>query len=64
MVSRSTSRPISIIFSGIIPCGINAADGSVTSLSAELGRTLDPAEAKAVLAREFWQLWPEFLRGA
>jgi len=50
-------------FSGIIPCGINAADGSVTSLSAELGKTIDPAEVKAVLAREFWQLWPEFLRG-
>jgi lipoyl(octanoyl) transferase len=51
-------------FAGIIPCGINAADGTVTSLSAELGQTIDPAEVKAVLAKEFWQLWPEFLRGA
>ncbi|MEO6876602.1 MAG: lipoyl(octanoyl) transferase LipB [Opitutaceae bacterium] len=49
-------------FQGIIPCGISAADGTVTSLQAELGRPLDPAEVKTVLAREFWQLWPEFLR--
>ena len=49
-------------FSGIVPCGISAADGTVTSLSAELGRKVDPAEVKAVLTREFWQLWPEFLR--
>lgn len=51
-------------FEGIVPCGISAADGTVTSLQAELGRTIDLAEVKAVLAREFWQLWPEFLRGA
>jgi lipoyl(octanoyl) transferase len=49
-------------FSGIVPCGISAADGTVTSLQAELGRSVDLAEVKTVLAREFWQLWPEFLR--
>ena len=49
-------------FQGIIPCGISAADGTVTSLQAELGRPVDLAEVKTVLAREFWQLWPEFLR--
>lgn len=49
-------------FQGIVPCGISAIDGTVTSLQAELGRTVDPAEVKAVLALEFWQLWPEFLR--
>ncbi len=48
-------------FGGIVPCGISAADGTVTSLQAELGRALDPAEVKAVLAVEFWQLLPEFL---
>lgn len=51
-------------FQGIVPCGISAADGTVTSLQAEFGHTVDPAEVKSVLAREFWQLWPEFLRGA
>jgi lipoyl(octanoyl) transferase len=49
-------------FQGIVPCGISAADGTVTSLQAELGRPVELAEVKAVLAREFWQLWPEFLR--
>lgn len=49
-------------FQGIVPCGISAADGTVTSLQAELGRPVDPTEVKAVLAREFWDLWPRFLR--
>lgn len=48
-------------FQGIVPCGISAADGSVTSLQAELGRELDLAEVKAVLAREFHDLWPDFV---
>ncbi len=51
-------------FQGIVPCGISATDGTVTSLHAELGRELDLAEVKTVLAREFAQLWPEFFRGA
>jgi lipoyl(octanoyl) transferase len=48
-------------FQGIVPCGISAADGTVTSLQAELGRAVDLAEVKGVLAREFWELWPQFL---
>ncbi len=50
-------------FAGIVPCGIGAADGTVTSLNVELGRDLDLAEVKTVLAREFWTLWPAFLAG-
>ena len=45
-------------FSGIVPCGIT--DGTVTSMQAELGRELDEAEVKRVLAGEFWRLLPEF----
>lgn len=48
-------------FEGIVPCGIGAADGTVTSLQAELGREIDLAEVKAVLAAEFGKLLPEFL---
>lgn len=48
-------------FRGIVPCGISATDGTVTSLQAELGRTFEMEEAKAVLAHEFWALWPAFL---
>ena len=50
-------------FGGIVPCGIGAQDGTVTSLQAELGHKVDLAEVKAVLAREFWTLLPEFLAG-
>ena len=49
-------------FKGIVPCGISAPEGSVTSLQAELGRALDPMEVKTVLAREFQSLWPDFIR--
>lgn len=48
-------------FQGIVPCGINSADGTVTSLQSELGRELDISEVKAVLTREFWELWPNFI---
>jgi lipoyl(octanoyl) transferase len=47
-------------FSGIIPCGITAADGTVTSMHLELGRPVDAAEVKRVLAKEFWRALPEF----
>jgi len=51
-------------FSGIVPCGIGATDGTVTSMQAELGgKPLDLAEVKRVLAKEFWTLWPDFLAG-
>lgn len=50
-------------FQGIVPCGISATDGTVTSLQAELGHELDLAAVRTVLAREFWTLWPQFLAG-
>lgn len=50
-------------FQGIVPCGIGAADGTVTSLQTELGHAIDLAEAKNVVAKEFWSLWPEFVAG-
>ncbi len=46
-------------FSGIVPCGITAADGAVTSLQAELGRPVDLAEVKAALADEFRNRLPK-----
>jgi lipoyl(octanoyl) transferase len=48
-------------FQGIVPCGISATEGTVTSLQAELGRTLDLVEVKNLLGREFAQLLPGFL---
>jgi lipoyl(octanoyl) transferase len=47
-------------FQGIVPCGISASEGTVTSLQAELGREIDLAEIKARLAKEFTALWPGF----
>ncbi|MBA3850653.1 MAG: lipoate-protein ligase B [Opitutus sp.] len=49
-------------FTGIIPCGITAADGTVTSMQLELGRPPDLADVKRVLATEFWRALPEFFR--
>lgn len=48
-------------FSGIVPCGIDASEGSVTSVQAELGRPADLAEAKHLLAAEFSAQLPRFL---
>ena len=48
-------------FQGIVPCGIGATEGTVTSLHSELGRKLDMAEVKNVLAIEFRSLLPTFL---
>lgn len=48
-------------FSGIVPCGISATDGTVTSMHVELGRAVDETEVKRVLAGEFWRQLPEFL---
>jgi lipoyl(octanoyl) transferase len=48
-------------FGGIVPCGISASEGSVTSMESELRRSCDIAEVKAVLAHEFWTLLPVFL---
>jgi lipoyl(octanoyl) transferase len=48
-------------FQGIVPCGIGPSTGSVTSLSAELGRALTIDEAKPVVAAEFRQQWLRFI---
>jgi lipoyl(octanoyl) transferase len=48
-------------FAGIVPCGIAATEGTVTSLHTELGRELDLAEVQKIVAREFQTLWPAFL---
>lgn len=50
-------------FAGIVPCGIAAADGTVTSMQAELGRPVDEAEVKRVLTEVFWQQWASFVAG-
>jgi lipoyl(octanoyl) transferase len=49
-------------FAGIVPCGIAATDGTVTSLAAELPAAPPTmAEVRSVLAQEFTALWPKFL---
>lgn len=49
-------------FGGIVPCGISATEGTVTSMQKELGRKVDEAEVKQVLENEFRTLLPGFLR--
>lgn len=49
-------------FGGIIPCGISASDGSVTSLQAEFGRTFDCAEVRSVVAAAFAAQLPGLLQ--
>jgi len=51
-------------FQGIVPCGIAPADGTVTSLHAELGRPVDFEEVKTLAANRFHRLLPGFLAGA
>lgn len=49
-------------FGGIVPCGIAAVEGTVTSLAAELGpRCPTLAQVSADLAQEFAARWPAFL---
>jgi lipoyl(octanoyl) transferase len=48
-------------FRGIVPCGISAAEGSVTSMRVELGRPIETEDVKRVLAAEFWRLRPQLL---
>jgi lipoyl(octanoyl) transferase len=48
-------------FGGIIPCGIGAADGAVTSLRAELGQAVDADAVKQVVAAEFCAALPRLL---
>lgn len=47
-------------FDGIVPCGISAGEGSVTSMQAEFGRPVDIAEVKRVVAGVFAQQWGSF----
>ncbi len=51
-------------FSGIVPCGIANATGTVTSLREELGKAVDVERVRAAIASEFARRWPEFLAGA
>lgn len=39
-------------FSGIVPCGIDSKQGSVTSMAQELGMAVDITEVKTLLAQE------------
>lgn len=39
-------------FGGIVPCGIDSKQGSVTSMARELGAEVDIAEVKTLLAQE------------
>jgi lipoyl(octanoyl) transferase len=47
-------------FGGIVPCGIGAADGTVTSMRAELGQSVGMSEVKAVITQAFRQEWARF----
>lgn len=48
-------------FAGIVPCGISASDGTVTSMHAELGRPVEEDEVKRVIAAEFGSQLSVFL---
>lgn len=48
-------------FQGIVPCGIGAGDGTVTSLRAELGHGPEPAAVRQALADEFSRQLPELV---
>lgn len=50
-------------FTGIVPCGIAAAEGTVTSLAHELGHEVDLGEVKSTLAAEFAARLPAFNAG-
>ncbi|MCD8482548.1 MAG: lipoyl(octanoyl) transferase LipB [Verrucomicrobia bacterium] len=50
-------NPVLDHFKGIIPCGIT--DGTVTSMSAELGRAILPVSVKPLLALEFQQVFAD-----
>jgi lipoyl(octanoyl) transferase len=50
-------------FGGIVPCGIRAAEGTVTSLAAELGARCPTLEQVAEdFAAEFISRWPGFIQ--
>lgn len=49
-------------FQGIVPCGITAADGTVTSIAAERREPIAMGDVKRVLAEEFGRFLPGLLR--
>lgn len=50
-------------FGGIVPCGISASEGTVTSLAAELGERCPTLEAVAEdFAAEFAKSWAAFIQ--
>jgi len=51
-------------FAGIVPCGIDPSQGTVTSLQAESGGPLDAAEIRRLLADELAVALPGFLNSA
>ena len=51
-------------FSGIVPCGIAATDGTVTSVAVELGRSVESDDLKHVLGAELDRELPRLLAGA
>lgn len=52
-------------YGGIVPCGIDPAQGTVTSLAAELGTAAPAAAAvRAALVHDFARRWAEFRAGA
>lgn len=44
-------------FNGIIPCGINKTEGTVGSLSQELGKYQDINYLKQIIQKEFWAIF-------
>lgn len=48
-------------FNGIVPCGIQASDGTVSSLERELGHALPLTHVRDTLAQVFRERWPQFL---
>lgn len=51
-------------FEGIVPCGIQSTQGTVTSLARELGRPVALEQVKPMLAERFQRAWVQFLAGA
>jgi lipoyl(octanoyl) transferase len=47
-------------FGGIVPCGIAAENGTVTSIAAELRQPVPLPAVRETLAAVFTRLWPEF----
>jgi lipoyl(octanoyl) transferase len=48
-------------YAGIVPCGISATEGSVTSMRVELGTVIDAERVKSVLAGELREQLERFL---